>query len=112
MADWDDGDDELQDPTLVTTEDCWTAISSFFDSKGLVSQQLDSFDEFAGTTMQEIVSETGRIILDQNAPAVDDESDPIIKRRYQIEFGNITISQAAITEGDGSTRPLFPHEAR
>ncbi|PNS15193.1 DNA-directed RNA polymerase II subunit RPB2 [Sphaceloma murrayae] len=112
MADWDAGSDVAEDPSIITSEDCWTAISSFFNSKGLVSQQLDSFDEFAGTTMQEIVAETGRIVLDQNAPSTEDDLDPIIKRRYQIEFGNITISQAAITEGDGSTRPLYPHEAR
>ena len=113
MTEWDaTSDTGSDDPEYITSEDCWTAIQSFFDAKGLVSQQLDSFDEFAGTTMQEIVSETGRVVLDQNAPASDDELDPIIKRRYQIEFGNITISQAAITEGDGSTRPLYPHEAR
>ncbi|GAB7354020.1 hypothetical protein MBLNU459_g4608t1 [Dothideomycetes sp. NU459] len=118
MADWENGagsdvgSDDVDDPSIITSEDCWTSIQSFFDSKGLVSQQLDSFDEFAGTTMQEIVSETGRIVLDQNAPQTDDDINPIIKRRYEIEFGNITISQAAITEGDGSTRPLYPNEAR
>ena len=107
-----EGSEAFDDPSIITSEDCWTTIQSFFDAKGLVSQQLDSFDEFAGTTMQEIVSETGRIVLDQNAPQGDDEYNPIIKRRYEIEFGNITISQAAITEGDGTTRPLYPNEAR
>ncbi|KAF1353797.1 DNA-directed RNA polymerase [Delphinella strobiligena] len=100
------------DPSIITSEDCWTTIQSFFDAKGLVSQQLDSYDEFAGTTMQEIVSETGRIILDQNAPQDDNEYDPIIKRRYEIEFGNLTISAPSITEADGITRPLYPNEAR
>ena len=79
MADWDENvdgvDGDLDDPNIITSEDCWTTIQSFFDSKGLVSQQLDSFDEFAGTTMQEIVSETGRIVLDQNAPNTDDDMD-------------------------------------
>ncbi|KAJ1350335.1 DNA-directed RNA polymerase II subunit RPB2 [Parelaphostrongylus tenuis] len=27
-------------------EACWTVISAYFDEKGLVRQQLDSFDEF------------------------------------------------------------------
>ncbi|KAK3723164.1 DNA-dependent RNA polymerase II [Vermiconidia calcicola] len=97
----------------ITAEDCWTVIQSFFDSKGLVSQQLDSFDEFAGTTMQEIVSEHGAIALDQNVGGSEDEKgETLVKRRFEIHFGGLTISQAAITEGDGSTRPLFPHEAR
>ena len=39
----------------ITSEDCWTVISAFFETKGLVSQQLDSFDEFISTTMQELV---------------------------------------------------------
>ncbi|THW37376.1 beta and beta-prime subunits of DNA dependent RNA-polymerase, partial [Aureobasidium pullulans] len=103
---------EYDEDDIITSEDCWTVIQSFFDSKGLVSQQLDSFDEFAGTTMQDIISEQGRIVIDQNAPQDDDDANPIVKRRYEIEFGNITISQAAITEGDGSTRPLYPNEAR
>ena len=99
---------EYDEDDIITSEDCWTVIQSFFDSKGLVSQQLDSFDEFAGTSMQDIVTEQGRIVIDQNAPQDDNDLDPIVKRRYEIEFGNITISQAAITEGDGSTRPLYP----
>ncbi|KAG9886669.1 putative DNA-directed RNA polymerase II subunit RPB2, partial [Aureobasidium melanogenum] len=118
MADvWGNGvgspsQDDYDEDDIITSEDCWTVIQSFFDSKGLVSQQLDSFDEFAGTSMQDIVTEQGRIVIDQNAPQDDNEVDPIVKRRYEIEFGNITISQAAITEGDGSTRPLYPNEAR
>jgi DNA-directed RNA polymerase II subunit RPB2 len=37
---------------------------------------------------------------------------PIVKRRYIIELGMLTISQATMTEGDGSTRQMHPHEAR
>ena len=107
-------EDELEyDSNAITSEDCWQVISAFFESKGLVSQQLDSFDEFAGTTMQEIVSETNFISVDRNlAPEDDGTGASIVKRRWQIEFGHLTISQAAMTEGDGSTRPLYPHEAR
>ena len=106
-------DGDIDDKGYITAEDCWTVIQSFFDSKGLVSQQLDSFDEFAGTTMQEIVSEHGSIALDQNLSGEDDGyGNTVMKRRYEIHFGSLTISQAAMTEGDGSTRPLYPHEAR
>ncbi|KAK5134694.1 DNA-dependent RNA polymerase II [Meristemomyces frigidus] len=109
MAGVEDDYDENQ----ITSEDCWHVIQSFFEAKGLVSQQLDSFDEFAGTTMQEIVGETNFICIDRNmTPEDDGKGAPIVKRRWQIEFGHLTISQAAMTEGDGSTRPLYPHEAR
>ncbi|KAK1046380.1 DNA-dependent RNA polymerase II, partial [Friedmanniomyces endolithicus] len=49
------GEEEMEEDNAITSEDCWTVIQSFFESKGLVSQQLDSFDEFAATTMQEII---------------------------------------------------------
>ncbi|KAF2483583.1 hypothetical protein BDY17DRAFT_310558 [Neohortaea acidophila] len=106
-------DGDFDQDNAILAEDCWTVIQSFFDAKGLVSQQLDSFDEFFGTTMQEIVSEHGSIALDQNlAGEADGTGCTTVKRRYEIHFGNLLISQAAMTEGDGSTRPLFPHEAR
>ncbi|KAK1090258.1 DNA-dependent RNA polymerase II, partial [Friedmanniomyces endolithicus] len=107
------GEEEMEEDNAITSEDCWTVIQSFFESKGLVSQQLDSFDEFAATTMQEIISETQFISVDRNmAPEDDGKGAQIVKKRWQIEFGKATISQAAMTEGDGTTRPLYPHEAR
>ncbi|QIW97967.1 hypothetical protein AMS68_003485 [Peltaster fructicola] len=105
--------DEHFDPNAITAEDCWQVIEAFFRDKGLVSQQLDSYDEFVTQTLQEIVNETGKITLDQQVPqGDDDERFPIVRKRYTIEFGNVFISQAAFTEGDGTTRPLHPHEAR
>ena len=109
---FDDGYLEDEEDTSITAEDCWTVIQSFFDVKGLVSQQLDSFDEFVSTTMQEMVEEDSLLTLDQNAPQSDDDSDPIILRRYEIKFGTILLSRPAMTEGDGSTGAMLPQEAR
>ena len=108
---YDDGYLEEEDEG-ITAEDCWTVISSFFETKGLVSQQLDSFDEFVSTTMQELVEEDSLLTLDQNAPPVEDESDPIVCRRYEIKFGTVLLSRPAMTEGDGSTSAMLPQEAR
>ena len=33
-------------------EDAWTVISAYFEDKGLVRQQLDSFNEFINSNMQ------------------------------------------------------------
>lgn len=49
----------------ITQEDCWDIIRAFFDEKGLVRQQLDSFNDFLGTTMQELVYEVGQLTLEQ-----------------------------------------------
>jgi DNA-directed RNA polymerase II subunit RPB2 len=97
----------------ITSEDCWNVITSFFDTKGLVSQQLDSYDEFTRNTIQDIVSENGNVILEQNTPYNPDEDDnPIIKRRYIITFGRVFLARPTHVEGDGSTNQLYPHEAR
>lgn len=40
------------DPREFEEEDSWTVISAHFHERGLVGQQLDSFDFFMTTTMQ------------------------------------------------------------
>ena len=61
--DMDDNEEELEDES-ITAEDCWTVISSFFAKKGLVSQQIDSFDEFVTTTVQSLMDEYSTVSLD------------------------------------------------
>ncbi|PLB49620.1 DNA-dependent RNA polymerase II RPB140 [Aspergillus steynii IBT 23096] len=96
----------------ITSEDCWTVISSFFDCKGLVSQQLDSYDEFVSSTIQEMVDEQGQVTLDQTLPPDEDEVDPVVIRRYELKFGTLLLSRPAVVEGDGATNPVLPGEAR
>lgn len=96
----------------ITSEDCWTVISSFFESKGLVSQQLDSFDEFISTTMQELVEEQGQVTLDQTLAPSEDEIDPVVLRRYELKFGTVMLARPSMTEGDGATSIMLPQEAR
>lgn len=57
----DDDDDDGDDGDEITQEDAWAVISAYFEEKGLVRQQLDSFDEFIQNTMQEIVDESADI---------------------------------------------------
>jgi len=75
----DDGymayEDEQSDPDKITQEDCWTIIGSFFESKGLVRQQLDSFDEFLANTIQELVDEAGELTLNQETQHTGGEFD-------------------------------------
>ncbi|KAJ8083675.1 DNA-dependent RNA polymerase II [Marasmius tenuissimus] len=94
----------------ITQEDCWTAISSFFEQKGLVRQQLDSFDEFVQNTMQELVDENSDLILDQAEQFSGQQTDS--SRRYEIKFGQICLSRPTVTEADGLVVPVFPQEAR
>ena len=52
-----------EDEEEVNQEDIWVVITSYFDAKGLVRQQLDSFDVFIEITMQEIVDESPDIVI-------------------------------------------------
>jgi DNA-directed RNA polymerase II subunit RPB2 len=58
-------DDETNDlmGAEITQEDAWAVIDKYFDEKGLVAQQIDSFDEFIKYTIQELVNDSGEIVL-------------------------------------------------
>ena len=58
-------DPPLEESEPISQEDYWTIINSFFGDKGLVRQQLESFNEFIENTMQEIVDERRVLSLDQ-----------------------------------------------
>jgi hypothetical protein len=63
----------------ITQEDCWQVISSYFEEKGLVRQQLDSFDEFIQNTMQEIVDENSQLVLQTNTQHTGVEGDVTVR---------------------------------
>ena len=48
---------------LISMEDAWVVIDNYFEEKGLVGQQIDSFDEFLQNTIQELVDDAGEIIV-------------------------------------------------
>ncbi|GAA5829952.1 hypothetical protein JCM11251_007946 [Rhodosporidiobolus azoricus] len=101
------GADEAE---VITQEDCWTVIASYFADKTLVSQQIDSFNEFVNNTMQELVDEGGALILDQNMQHSGKAGD--VTKRYELNFGQIYLSKPTQTEADGTVAPMFPNEAR
>ncbi len=108
---FDDGAGEVIDEDAITPEDCWTVISSFFDVKGLVSQQVDSFNEFTTITVQSLIDEYSQSFVDQENPT-DDSGRDIAMRRYEINFGRVMISKPTLTEANGTTTSLLPYECR
>ncbi|RYO76101.1 hypothetical protein DL766_002455 [Monosporascus sp. MC13-8B] len=114
MADYDEGyeyEEEYGDENNITPEDCWTVISSYFDTKGLVSQQIDSFNDFQETTIQELIDEYSHLSLDENNPPPENGREIAVKR-YEIKLGGITISRPVIHESDSTSAPLLPYECR
>jgi DNA-directed RNA polymerase II subunit RPB2 len=84
----DGGYDDDAEYEEITQEDCWTVISAFFDEKGLVRQQLDSFDEFVQNTMQELVDENARLILDQGDQHTGHDMDMTVSSNVDIVRGH------------------------
>ncbi|KAF6145426.1 hypothetical protein GIB67_032549 [Kingdonia uniflora] len=111
----DDNDPMLADEDEeITQEDAWAVISSFFEEKGLVRQQLDSFDEFIQNTLQEIIDESSQIEIkyeSQHNPWRTRQSD-LLESAYTITFGQIYLSKPTYREADGDVRPLLPKDAR
>jgi len=109
------------DDVPVTQEDAWAVISAYFEEKGLVRQQLDSFDEFIQNTMQELVDDSGAIRVSPELQHLvgynetqDDEDDrnDEKKRVYEISFGQVYLSKPTTVEKDGTVTNIFPLEAR
>jgi len=103
--------DAVDEENSIAPEDCWEVITAYFDKKGLVSQQIDSFNEFTETTINSLIGEYADLTLDHPNPGDDDGRD-IALRRYDIHFGETLISRPAITEATGETLSLLPYECR
>lgn len=48
--------DEEEEKGEIAQEDAWTVVSAYFKEKGLVRQQLDSYNQFLEVTLQQIVA--------------------------------------------------------
>uniref|UniRef100_A0A453LQ98 DNA-directed RNA polymerase subunit beta n=2 Tax=Aegilops tauschii subsp. strangulata TaxID=200361 RepID=A0A453LQ98_AEGTS len=96
----------------ITQEDAWAVISAYFEEKGLVRQQLDSFDEFIQNTMQEIVDESADIEIRPESQHNPGRQAEFAETLHKISFGQIYLSKPMMTEADGETATLFPKSAR
>jgi len=76
-----------------------------------VSQQLDSYDEFVGSTMQEVVNEAAPIEVFPEPQGIYDEAE-YIKKKYSITFGQLIISPPQFREKEGDMNVMYPNQAR
>ncbi|CAH1783667.1 unnamed protein product [Owenia fusiformis] len=107
MYEDEDHDDITAD---LWQEACWIVISSYFDEKGLVRQQLDSFDEFIQMSVQRIVEDSPPIDLQAEAQHSSGTIDN--PPRYLLKFEQIYLSKPTHWEKDGAPSPMMPNEAR
>ncbi len=108
----DEFDDEMygMEDDEIAQEEVWVVIDKYFYTKGLVGQQIDSFDEFIKNIIQEIVDDAGDITVtpeDQFIPGMD-----VKHYTWVIKFGQIYVCPPVHYEDDGEVRELYPQEAR
>jgi DNA-directed RNA polymerase II subunit RPB2 len=111
-GDYGDAEDDYYDDSQITSEDCWTVINSYFKTKGLVSTQIESYNDFVKTTMQDLVNEKGAITIDHAQNIDESDPNPIVIKRHEIKFGSLSLGLPDIHEGGGTIDSLYPHEAR
>lgn len=85
---------------LLAEENNWDLMKSFFAEEGLVKQHLDSYNDFVENTLQHIIDEIGGITIE------------VPNHSYDIKFGTIEVGEPRVTEVDGTTREVYPREAR
>lgn len=96
----DDADERLRE------EDYWTVITSFFEGKGLVRQQLESYNEFVENTMQSIISDNATLTLDQYSQHTGMRWDETVRPGPAKSGGMIGVGAAADVGRDGTRSRL------
>ena len=84
----------------------WNVLDSYFTDKNiLIRHHLESYNYFINVDLPNIVRENNPLII------YDNHGDKKIIE-YQISFNNVYISKPVINENDGTTKPMFPYNAR
>ena len=96
----------------IDERDCWKVISAYFDSYGLVFQQINSFNQFIEKYIQEIIDQNKTIIV---KPEIDYSKmkDKPENKTYELTFGQSSIEDCPhCLEQNNMNRILYPYEAR
>ena len=104
-------DENVGDENEITEAESWQVISAYFRQKGLVRQQLESFDEFIENTMQEVVQESRDIELYPEPELTPDNPD-FQRHRLTVHFGQVYLSSPTMYEPNGESYKMHPQMAR
>eukprot|EP00605_Chrysophyceae_sp_TOSAG23-4_P000632 GSChrysophyteH1.ASY1.ANO1.713.1 assembled CDS len=111
-------DAEDLEEQLISMEDAWVVIDNYFAEKGLVGQQIDSFDEFLQNTIQELVDDAGEIVVTPENQFIPGQDLAMVGENvqqcysYTVKFNQVYVAKTVVFEADGEPRSLYPHEAR
>ena len=85
--------------------------SYFQEKKRLVKHQIDGFDNFIDTKLQEILDEYNSNLKNIIYADYDKELGKN-KLEYHIKFGKVYISKPIVHDDQSISRPMFPNDAR
>ncbi len=80
-------------------EACWSVIDAYFQEKGLVQQQLSSFNEFIEVSIQQIIAETPPIDLEGRSMYTESELTVAVSL-VQPFFFSLSLSLSLSLPGD------------
>jgi DNA-directed RNA polymerase II subunit RPB2 len=98
---------------MVSKMDTWSAINAYFQGahlQRLVQHQIESYNEFVMTQIQQTIEQFNPVVI---------HSDQYFNKDFKkysleimIRFTNFQINRPQIHENNGSTKVMFPQEAR
>jgi len=94
-------------------EEPWDIINTYFKNghlKMLVRNQLESYDNFVNVQIHKTVNMFNPVTIHSNDDYVPEHK--LYKVNVEITFENLTLSRPSIHENNGSTKLMFPNEAR
>ena len=102
---------ESDEQDVDLDKDCWKIIDEYFGQTKnitLMNHQLESFNDFISIKIPDIVKQYNPI----NVYHEYSEQHNMYKKEIIIHFNDVYISKPTIHENNGSTKVMFPTEAR
>lgn len=89
---------------------CKKASMLFFDEYGLISHQINSYNEFINSGLQNALESFGELIVEPGFdPSKKGEGD---WRYASVRFGKVTLDQPTFWGGEGKEFKMLPRHAR
>eukprot|EP01063_Lacrimia_lanifica_P006540 TRINITY_DN14021_c0_g1_i1.p1 TRINITY_DN14021_c0_g1~~TRINITY_DN14021_c0_g1_i1.p1 ORF type:complete len:1236 (+),score=503.55 TRINITY_DN14021_c0_g1_i1:71-3709(+) len=108
---YDDEYDDADDDDEINQDDIWEIVSAYFEEKGLLRHQLDTFNHFVFSTIQELVDETPTIICRQNAQYIPGEQEPIPMHKH-LKMRQVSIAKPVTQDPGCVPTKSFPSYCR
>tara|TARA_B110000259_G_C14034207_1_gene408375 strand:- start:4811 stop:9541 length:4731 start_codon:yes stop_codon:yes gene_type:complete len=89
---------------MISEQQTWEILGDYFNKKGFVTHQIESFNEFIQNGISKVISEEPDIKI------VSD--DPKNFKTYTVSIDDLYIPKPTVIEETREIRELFPYEAR